>query len=89
MLYILFDKLTAQDIDEIVNALEKNGYINTRMGALRINAIGVATTPNAYKGGQKSYAFLSDRMCSENPHVSWTFCRKQCFTKDEFINNLM
>lgn len=89
MYYILFEKLSKQDIDEIIGALEKKDYYNSRMGATRSKAVGIATTPK-FEGRDfpASYTFLSERMSSEDSTISWTFNRKKCNTKEEFIEKI-
>jgi hypothetical protein len=89
MYYILFEKLSKQDIDEIIDALEKKDYYNSRMGATRSKAVGIATTPKiAPSSFPASYTFLSEKMSSEDSRISWIFNRKKCNTKKEFIEKI-
>ena len=82
-------KLSKQDIDEIIDALEKKGYYNSRIGPSRSKAVGIATTPKIECCDLPAcYTFLSKRMSSEDLRISWTFNRKKCNTKEEFIEKI-
>lgn len=80
-MYILF---TPQiNIDNIIKALENKGLTDSNWGPDKKNAVGVCTSFNT-----GHYTFLSKSMLSQNPHISWIYCRKEYISEEEFINAL-
>ncbi len=82
MFYILTrDK---KELRAIADTLVKNGYEDSRICPLD-NAIGIATTPSACKENPM-FTYLHPSMVCDNPHISWTFNRKECKTREEFLD---
>ena len=81
MAYILFKNITKKEVDKIINFLEESGYKNSKYGPAKQDAIGVCTATLT-----QQYTYLSQDMCSENPHTSWTCSRKEYVTLDDFEN---
>lgn len=83
MAYILFKNIPKEEVNVIVNALHEAGYSNSKYGPKKEDAIGICTTTLT-----KNYTYLSDYMCSSDPHISWITSRKEVHTTDEFLKEL-
>jgi len=81
-MYILFKNI--HDVNGVVEFLESLGFNNSNFGPMKQNAVGICTSWITH-----NYTFLSPNMLSLNPHISWTTCRHECKTYDEFKQNVI
>jgi hypothetical protein len=81
MYYILTDN--KQELQEITDVLVKNGYVNSNIASFD-GAIGIATTPHPSESPFPRFTYLHPSMVCDNPHISWTFNRRECKTREEF-----
>ena len=87
--YIFFKDISKNDINEILKALEENGYRCSKYGIKRKHAIGIT----AYKGqNDKIYVYLNKRMLSFNSELLQILDiileREHCKSKEEFIKKI-
>ena len=81
--YILFKNITQEEVDRIINFLNSVSK-NSNYGPIKEEAIGVCTTEI-----NNTFTYLNEYMCNrENPYISWTMCRKEYFSVDDFINKI-
>ena len=77
-----------EELTAIVGELVSHGYENSHIAPMD-DAVGIATTPSCFIGDNKrqsTFTFLHPSMVCDNPHISWTFCRKECKTAEDFIS---
>lgn len=72
-----------KQLDVLVKKLEKHHFANSHYGCAKEDTIALAL----YDGGigDKSYTFLDEKMCSDDPYISWVNCRTEVFSEEEFI----
>lgn len=84
MSYIL--KKDVKDFDSLVNELKRNGLSRSEYSCNKRNTFAIATH---FAGTEiREFIFLSERMCSQDPHSSWITSRKQCESEEEFLTKI-
>lgn len=81
-MYILKEDI--KDLNELIHWLENHTFIRSEYSCKKRNMCAIAIH---FGGpyGTNHYTFCSDRMCSTNPHTSWSTCRRRYQTEEEFI----
>lgn len=75
-----------QDAHTLIEELKKRNLVRSQCSCQNKNYFAIATwLPNKYK---REYIFLSERMCCNDPRISWTFNRIQCTSQSQFLQNI-
>lgn len=81
MYYIL--KQDTKDWGGLIKQLKKRYMVRCEYSCNQRNAFGIAT--HFVGTSIREFIFLSEKMCCDDPRMSWVTSRKQCKSGEEFL----
>lgn len=75
-----------KQLNVLIKKLKKHKYINSEYSCNKDDTIALAL----YDGDllDKCYIFLNERMCCDDPYISWVNNRTEVFSEEEFIKHV-